>query len=190
MILAFKEANTKLCIYFCIIRRNHLPYCMNILVLHLILRCSELQADTKAKQSIIFIYFYFAEWRTANAEHFLIANHRCVMKLFTSNNVNSEIKRRIIYNFVSSNDQAPLKVCTCIFAQLLLLFTEREKMVVRWLVGFVLLRARSLLCRHLSQSPPSTSHQEHQEAGWGLLRFMRYFQFRNMEITWFRLENR
>ena len=146
MILAFKEANTKLCIYFCIIRRNHLPYCMNILVLHLILRCSELQADTKAKQSIILFYFYFAEWRTANAEHFLIANHRCVMKLFTSNNVNSEIKRRIIYNFVSSNDQAPLKVCTCIFAQLLLLFTEREgEMVVRWLVGFVLLRARSLL---------------------------------------------
>ena len=54
MILAFNKANTKLCIYFCIIRRNHLPYCMNILVLHLILRCSELQADTKAKQSIIF----------------------------------------------------------------------------------------------------------------------------------------
>ena len=132
MILAFKEANTKLCIYFCIIRRNHLPYCMNILVLHLILRCSELQADTKAKQSIILFYFYFAEWRTANAEHFLIANHRCVMKLFTSNNVNSEIKRRIIYNFVSSNDQAPLKVCTCIFAQLLLLFTERER---RWWWG-------------------------------------------------------
>ena len=58
MILAFKEANTKLCIYFCIIRRNHLPYCMNILVLHLILRCSELQADTKAKQSIIFLFLF------------------------------------------------------------------------------------------------------------------------------------
>ena len=81
----------------------------------------------KSKAVNNLFYFYFAEWRTANAEHFLIANHRCVMKLFTSNNVNSEIKRRIIYNFVSSNDQAPLKVCTCIFAQLLLLFTERGR---------------------------------------------------------------